>query len=367
MRSGLTEGKAVREFKQMVRVLHSAGIEVIMDVVYNHTAEGNQLGPTLSLRGIDNSSYYRVVADNPRYYMDYTGCGNTLNMRHPRVLQLIMDSLRYWVTEMHVDGFRFDLASSLARELFEVDRLGAFFDIIHQDPVISQVKLIAEPWDLGEGGYQVGNFPVEWTEWNGRYRDAIRRFWKGDKGTIAELATRLCGSRFICRQPPAALCQHQFRDRARRFHDARSGELQPKAQRSQRRQQQRRRVEQSELELRRGRADRRRRNQSVAPAAGSQFLRHAAPLARRADDSPRRRVWSHAKRKQQRLLPRQRNQLAELAARRRAKAPAPFCLAGDSIEVATSPCFAGRSFFKAGRCAAKACKTFTGANHRARK
>jgi glycogen operon protein len=192
--SGLTEGKAVREFKQMVRVLHSAGIEVIMDVVYNHTAEGNQLGPTLALRGIDNSSYYRVVADNPRYYMDYTGCGNTLNMRHPRVLQLIMDSLRYWVTEMHVDGFRFDLASSLARELFEVDRLGAFFDIIHQDPVISQVKLIAEPWDLGEGGYQVGNFPVEWTEWNGRYRDAIRRFWKGDKGTIAELATRLCGS-----------------------------------------------------------------------------------------------------------------------------------------------------------------------------
>ncbi len=192
--SGQEDGKSVREFKQMVRVLHSAGIEVILDVVYNHTGEGNHLGPTISLRGIDNASYYRLVPDNPRYYKDYTGCGNTLNMRHPRVLQLVMDSLRYWVTEMHVDGFRFDLASTLARELHEVDRLGAFFDIIHQDPVISQVKLIAEPWDLGEGGYQVGNFPVGWTEWNGKYRDAVRRFWRGDDGTVSELATRLCGS-----------------------------------------------------------------------------------------------------------------------------------------------------------------------------
>ena len=154
-----TPAGAVREFKRMVRALHAAGIEVILDVVYNHTAEGNQLGPTLSLKGIDNASYYRLVADNPRYYMDFTGCGNTLNMQNPQVLQLIMDSLRYWVLEMHVDGFRFDLASALARELFEVDRLGAFFDIIHQDPVLSQVKLIAEPWDLGQGGYQVGNFP----------------------------------------------------------------------------------------------------------------------------------------------------------------------------------------------------------------
>jgi len=184
----------VREFKRMVATLHAADIEVILDVVYNHTAEGNHLGPTLSLRGIDNASYYRVVADNPRYYMDYTGCGNTLNMQHPRSLQLIMDSLRYWVQQMHVDGFRFDLASALARELHEVDKLGAFFDIIHQDPVLSQVILIAEPWDLGEGGYQVGNFPVGWAEWNGKYRDAVRRFWRGDEQTIAELATRFCGS-----------------------------------------------------------------------------------------------------------------------------------------------------------------------------
>jgi glycogen operon protein len=185
---------AVREFKTMVKNLHSAGLEVILDVVYNHTAEGNHFGPTISLRGIDNLSYYRLVPNHARYYMDYTGCGNTLNMMHPRVLQLIMDSLRYWVLEMHVDGFRFDLASTLARELHEVDRLGAFFDIIHQDPVLSQIKLAAEPWDLGEGGYQVGKFPVGWTEWNGKYRDTMRRFWKGDDGMIGEFATRLSGS-----------------------------------------------------------------------------------------------------------------------------------------------------------------------------
>ncbi|MCS6787233.1 MAG: glycogen debranching protein GlgX [Thiobacillaceae bacterium] len=183
----------VREFKTMVKTFHRHSIEVILDVVYNHTAEGNHLGPTLSFRGIDNAAYYRL-AEDPRYYQDYTGCGNTLNMMHPRVLQLIMDSLRYWVLEMHVDGFRFDLASALARELHAVDRLAAFFDIIHQDPVISQVKLIAEPWDLGEGGYQVGNFPVGWTEWNGRYRDAVRAFWKGEGGLIGELASRLTGS-----------------------------------------------------------------------------------------------------------------------------------------------------------------------------
>jgi isoamylase len=186
-------GDAVTEFKQMVQTLHKAGIEVILDVVYNHTGEGNHFGPTLSLRGIDNASYYRL-AEQRRYYKDYTGCGNTLNMLCPRSLQLIMDSLRYWVLEMHVDGFRFDLASALARELHEVDRLSAFFDIIHQDPVLSQIKLIAEPWDLGDGGYQVGGFPVLWTEWNGKYRDAIRRFWRGDPNTMSELATRLCGS-----------------------------------------------------------------------------------------------------------------------------------------------------------------------------
>jgi glycogen operon protein len=178
----------------MVKALHSAGLEVILDVVYNHTAEGNHLGPTLSLRGVDNASYYRLVPDNRRYYLDFTGCGNTLNMQSPQVLQLIMDSLRYWVLEMHVDGFRFDLASALARELYEVDRLGAFFDIIHQDPVLSQVKLIAEPWDLGAGGYQVGNFPVLWTEWNGKYRDAMRAFWKGEDRGVAEVATRIAGS-----------------------------------------------------------------------------------------------------------------------------------------------------------------------------
>jgi isoamylase len=200
---------AVREFKRMVRALHDAGLEVILDVVYNHTAEGNQLGPTLSLKGIDNYSYYRLVADNLRFYTDFTGCGNTLNMQCPQVLQLIMDSLRYWVLEMHVDGFRFDLASALARELFEVDRLGAFFDIIHQDPVLSQVKLIAEPWDLGEGGYQVGNFPVLWTEWNGKYRDSVRRFWRGEGGAVSDLATRLAGSNDLYahsgRQPYASI------------------------------------------------------------------------------------------------------------------------------------------------------------------
>ncbi len=183
----------VREFKSMVRRLHSAGIEVILDVVYNHTAEGSHLGPTLSWRGIDNATYYRL-ADDRRHYVDFTGCGNTLNMTSSRVIQMVMDSLRYWVTEMHVDGFRFDLASTLARELYEVDKLSAFFDVIHQDPVLSQVKLIAEPWDLGPGGYQVGNFPVLWTEWNGRYRDGVRRFWRGDRGEIAEFATRLAGS-----------------------------------------------------------------------------------------------------------------------------------------------------------------------------
>ncbi len=185
---------AVREFKMMVRTLHAAGMEVILDVVYNHTAEGSELGPTLSVRGVDNAAYYRLSAEHPRYYEDFTGCGNTLNMLNPRVLQLIMDSLRYWVLDMHVDGFRFDLASALARELFEVNKLSAFFDIIHQDPVLSQVKLIAEPWDLGQGGYQVGNFPVLWTEWNGKYRDSVRRFWRGDGGQVSELATRLGGS-----------------------------------------------------------------------------------------------------------------------------------------------------------------------------
>jgi glycogen operon protein len=186
-------GEQVIEFKRMVKALHAAGIEVILDVVYNHTAEGHHLGPTLNFRGIDNRAYYRLNPEKPRLYRDYTGCGNTLNMRHHQTLTLVMDSLRYWVTEMHVDGFRFDLASALARGLHEVDRLNAFFNVIHQDPVLSRTKLIAEPWDVGEGGYQVGNFPVRWTEWNGRYRDAVRRFWKGD-ALAAELGYRLTGS-----------------------------------------------------------------------------------------------------------------------------------------------------------------------------
>jgi isoamylase len=199
--------EVVNEFKGMVKALHNAGIEVILDVVYNHTAEGNHAGPTLSFRGIDNLAYYRTVPGDPRHYMDYTGCGNTLNMVHPHSIQLLMDSLRYWVTEMHIDGFRFDLASALARELKDVDHLGAFFDTIYQDPTIAPVKLIAEPWDLGDGGYQVGNFPVGWMEWNGKYRDVIRKFWKGNMGLHSEIATRLAGSADLyesTRRPPSA-------------------------------------------------------------------------------------------------------------------------------------------------------------------
>jgi isoamylase len=187
-------GQQVQEFRQMVKTLHGAGIEVILDVVYNHTAEGNHLGPMLCFRGIDNAAYYRLVANNPRYYADYTGTGNSINMRHPHVLQLSMDSLRYWVLEMHIDGFRFDLAATLARELHDVDRLSAFLDLIQQDPVVSQVKLIAEPWDVGEGGYQVGNFPPLWSEWNGKYRDCVRDFWRSEDRTLGEFAYRLTGS-----------------------------------------------------------------------------------------------------------------------------------------------------------------------------
>jgi isoamylase len=199
--------EVIREFKGMVKILHNAGFEVILDVVYNHTAEGNHAGPTLSFRGIDNLAYYRVVPGDPRHYMDYTGTGNTLNMVHPHSIQLMMDSLRYWVTEMHVDGFRFDLASALARELKDVDHLGAFFDTIYQDPTLAPVKLIAEPWDLGEGGYQVGNFPLGWMEWNGKYRDSVRKFWKGDMGLNSEIATRLAGSADLyetTNRPPSA-------------------------------------------------------------------------------------------------------------------------------------------------------------------
>jgi glycogen operon protein len=208
-------GQQVQEFKHMVRTLHAAGIEVILDVVYNHTAEGNHLGPTLSLKGIDNAAYYRTVAADKRYYMDYTGTGNSLNMRHPHTLQLIMDSLRYWITEMHVDGFRFDLAATLARGLHEVDRLSAFFDLIQQDPIVSSVKLIAEPWDVGHGGYQVGNFPPLWSEWNGQYRDGVRDYWRGEEFRLGEFASRFTGSSDLYattgRRPAASInfvCAH---------------------------------------------------------------------------------------------------------------------------------------------------------------
>ncbi len=203
------DGCQVDEFKEMVKALHKAGIEVILDVVYNHTCEGNRMGPILSWKGVDNTTYYRQVQDNPRFYMDYTGTGNTLNLMNPQVLKMVMDSLRYWVTEMHVDGFRFDLASTLARELHDVSKLSSFFDTINQDPTLADVKLIAEPWDVGEGGYQVGNFPVVWAEWNGKYRDTVRRFWKGDEGTLSDFAYRLTGSsdlyQFDGRKPYASI------------------------------------------------------------------------------------------------------------------------------------------------------------------
>ena len=260
-------GEQVKEFKGMVKALHGAGIEVILDVVYNHTAEGNHLGPMLSFKGVDNLSYYRTVPGDARHYMDYTGTGNSLNPVHPSVLRLIMDSLRYFVIEGHVDGFRFDLASALAREFHEVDRLSAFFDIIHQDPILSQVKLIAEPWDVGEGGYQVGNFPVLWTEWNGIYRDTMRDFWRG-QAPVSEFASRFTGS--------SDLYQHdgrrpvrvdQLHHRARRLHPARPRHLQREAQRGERRGQPGRRQPQPQLEPRRRGRDRRSRR-STPSASG---------------------------------------------------------------------------------------------------
>ena len=320
----------VSEFKTMVKTLHSAGLEVILDVVYNHTAEGNQLGPTLSLRGIDNASYYRLISSNPRYYMDYTGTGNTLNMRHPSVLQLIMDSLRYWVLEMHVDGFRFDLASALARELHEVDRLGAFFDIIGQDPVLSQVKLIAEPWDLGEGGYQVGNFPTGWAEWNDRYRDTVRAYWKGDGGLIGDFARRLTGSSDLYeasgRKPHASinyvtahdgftltdLVSYNDKHNQANLENNRDGQH-------------------NNLSWncgRRGR-NRRPRHQRFARAAEAQLHRHVAAVPGRAHAARWRRDRPHPARKQQRLLPGQRDLVAGLESRREWKSFAPVLPAPD--------------------------------------
>ena len=311
--SSTTPGGQVQEFKTMVRALHEEDIEVILDVVYNHTAEGNHLGPTLSMRGVDNAAYYRLVDDDQQYYMDYTGTGNSLNVGHPHTLQLIMDSLRYWVTEMHVDGFRFDLASTLAREFYDVDRLSAFFELVQQDPVVSQVKLIAEPWDVGPGGYQVGNFPPQWTEWNGKFRDTVRDFWRGEDASAGRvrLPTDRVG-RPLRVHRAASGGVDQFRHRARRLHAAGPGVVQREAQRRQRGRQQRRREQQPVMELRRRGSDRRSGDQRAARPSAAQLSRDDAAVARGSDDLARRRARSHAGRQQQRLLPGQRDHLGAL-------------------------------------------------------
>ena len=254
----------------MVKALHQAGIEVILDVVYNHTAEGNHLGPMLSFKGVDNAAYYRLMPDDPRHYMDFTGTGNSLNPVHPSVLRLIMDSLRYFVTECHVDGFRFDLASALAREFYDVDRLSAFFDTIHQDPVLSQVKLIAEPWDVGPGGYQVGNFPILWSEWNGVYRDTMRDFWRAQRQRRRVRLAAVGLGRPVRVRRPRPVRLDQLHHRPRRLHPARPRLLQREAQRGQPRGQPRRHRRQPLLELRRRGRDRRPgRSTSCAPASSA--------------------------------------------------------------------------------------------------
>ena len=301
------KGEQVREFKGMVKALHKAGIEVILDVVYNHTAEGNHMGPMLSFKGVDNKSYYRLMPDDQRFYMDFTGTGNSLNPVHPSVLRLIMDSLRYFVIECHVDGFRFDLACALARELYDVDRLSAFFDTIHQDPVLSQVKLIAEPWDVGPGGYQVGNFPVLWTEWNGMYRDTMRDFWRG-QASVGDFANRLTASSDLYEAGrPRAVRLDQLHHRARRLPARRPRRLQREAQRGQPRGQQGRHGRQPLVEPRRRGADRRSRDQRAARAPAAQLPGDAAALPGRADAARRRRVLALAGRQQQRVVPGQRD------------------------------------------------------------
>ena len=301
----------------MVRALHEADIEVILDVVYNHTAEGNHMGPTLSMRGIDNAAYYRLVDDDKRYYMDYTGTGNSLNAGHPHSLQLIMDSLRYWVTEMHVDGFRFDLASTLAREFYDVDKLSTFFELVQQDPTVSQVKLIAEPWDVGPGGYQVGNFPPQWTEWNGKYRDTVRDFWRGEAASLGEFASRLTGSADLyehtARRPVASinfviahdgftlrdLVSYNEKHNEANGEDNNDGESHNRSWNCG--------VEgpTDDPEILALRAQQERN-----------FLTTTAAVPGRADDLPRRRARPHAGRQQQRLLPGQRDHLDRLGQRR---------------------------------------------------
>ena len=344
---------SVAEFKTMVRSLHEAGIEVILDVVYNHTAEGNHLGPTINFRGIDNAAYYRLVDEDLRLYKDFTGTGNSLNARHPHVLQLIMDSLRYWVTEMHVDGFRFDLAATLARELHDVDRLSAFFDLVQQDPMVSQVKLIAEPWDVGEGGYQVGNFPGLWTEWNGKYRDTVRDYWRGEPATLGEFASRLTGSSDLYEATrPAAQRQHQLRHRPRRVHPQRLGVLQRKTQPGQRRGQPRRGKPQPVLELWRRRSHRRPRHRGAALPTDAQLLGHPDGQPGHADDHARRRDRAHPAGQQQRLLPGLRIVLDGLVFGRQERRSAGVRAQGDHLAQRTIRCFADADSSTASRSAA---------------
>ena len=313
-------GEQITEFKGMVKALHKAGIEVILDVVYNHTAEGNHLGPTLSFKGVDNAAYYRLMPDDPHFYMDFTGTGNTLNVTHPSVLRMIMDSLRYWVTECHVDGFRFDLASTLARELFEVDRLSAFFDVIHQDPVLSQVKLIAEPWDVGPGGYQVGNFPVLWSEWNGIYRDSMRDFWRGE-ASMGEFANRLSGSSDLYHDGRRPFASINFITAHDGFTMADLVAYNEKH-------------NEANLEDNQDGADDNRswnsgaegptddpRDRRAAPPAPPHVPRHADALAGHADAARRRRTRPLPGRQQQRLVPGLRDLLVRLGHRRAPRGP----------------------------------------------
>jgi hypothetical protein len=310
---------AFSEFKEMVAHLHDAGLEVILDVVYNHTAEGNELGPTLSFKGIDNASYYRLIPDQKRYYINETGTGNTVNLSHPRVLQMVTDSLRYWVQEMHVDGFRFDLATILGREPYGFDEGGGFLDSCRQDPVLSSVKLIAEPWDIGPGGYQVGGFPPGWAEWNDKFRDTVREYWKGDAGKLADLATRLTASGDCLQQArAAALVVGELHHRARRLHAERPRLLQRKAQRGERRGQPGRPLQQPLLEPRRRRADGRPEIRRCA-SAEAQPAGHAAAVAGHADAARGRRARPHPERQQQHLLPGQRAELDRLGEHRRGR------------------------------------------------
>ena len=353
-------GDQVREFKGMVKALHRAGIEVILDVVYNHTAEGNHLGPMLGFKGVDNASYYRLMPDDRRYYMDFTGTGNSLNPVHPSVLRLIMDSLRYWVVDCRVDGFRFDLASALAREFYDVDRLGSFFDIIHQDPVLSQVKLIAEPWDVGPGGYQVGNFPVLWTEWNGMYRDTMRDFWRGrgERGRLRHALHRLQRPLPVGRT--AAVRVHQLHHLARRLHAARPRLLRPQAQRGERGGKPRRDRRQPLLELRRGGVDGRRRGARAARPTAAQLPDHAAAVAGRAHAPGRRRAGPHPARQQQRLVPGQRALVAALAARGDGRGAARVHAAAWSGCGASTRSSGARASWRAARSATAPLRTFGG-------